>query len=252
MSIEEKIAIVTRLQLFATEVFTAVTKTLIIGMSEFDISEMIRSEFQKRGITEYWYNVPRNVLIGTERFKIGTTTSDYTIKGPSDKVFLEEGSALFIDVHPMDSATKVWGDWATTVVFHPRPGIDDDQVQFLKDFRETQRKGIATITTLNTGASVANYYSTIFKQKGVTLLDVRNNVGHSIHEGPKEQAQRVWLASENHAPLGEGIFTIEPGGSRMRKDGKGIVVARFEECIYIPKIGHATIIGNFKELPLSV
>ena len=58
----------------------------------------------------------------------------------------------------MDTKTKIWGDWSSTVVFHPRRGIDDEQVAFLKEFRGIQRNGIAHITSETTGAEVAIYY----------------------------------------------------------------------------------------------
>lgn len=236
MDISEKVKIVTHLQKVSKEVFEAVSNSLEVGMSEVDIAELAKVDFEKRGITEFWYDVPLNVLVGIERFRIGTTTADYSIKAPAKDVFLDVGSTVFIDLSPMDPDTKTWGDFASMIVFRPRGGTDEKQLEFLSEVRNIQLSGVSKITAETTGAEVANYYIEEFKKRGITLLDVRNNVGHSIHAGSKEKTERVWLDLENTKPFGEGIFTIEPGGAR------GNLVARFEECIYIPKEGSAKIL----------
>lgn len=236
MDIKAKVKLVSNLQKISREVFNSTIQRLQVGMSEFDIADLIRDEFAKRRVVEFWYSVPEVVLIGSERFKIGTTTTDYSIKSPSKKIVLQEGSPFYADLSPMDSSTKTWGDWNGMIVFNPRIGLDDEQVAFLNEVRGIQLAGISHITASSSGADVAKYYLEEFKKHGIELLDVRNNVGHSIHSGPKDKAERVWLDLENDSLLGEGIFTIEPGGAR------GDLVARFEECIYIPKQGPAKIL----------
>jgi len=190
MDLAKKTEIVNSLQITSREVYAKVLQLISLGMSELDISEMIRKEYGERGISEYWYDVPLNVLIGAERFKIGTTTTDYDLKNPKADVILEEDQPLFIDLAPIDSKTKVWGDWARTIIFHPKKE-DEEQVTFLKEFQDIHRQGISQITAKTTGAEIANYYLDIFKQKSITLLDVRSNVGHSIHEGQKAEAKRI-------------------------------------------------------------
>lgn len=248
MGIEEKIKVVEKLQATAFEVFKEVTSVLLAEKSEAAIADAVNEAYRRRGIVEHWYDVPHNVLIAVDRFKEGTTTTDYSIKNPSKDSILKDGSIVYIDMSPMDPKTKIWGDWSSTIVFHPRKGIDDEQVQFLDEFRAIQRSGIPHFTSQTTGAEICRYYTKAYKQRGITLLDVRSNVGHSIHDGPKDKANRIWLDVENNIPLGEGIFTIEPGGYKAKTDGKGDVIARFEDCIYIPKEGPPILLGN-KELP---
>lgn len=252
MDITERIKVVSKLQKTSADVFKAIPPSLRIGMTELEIAKLAKQEFDKRGIKEFWYNVAFVVLIGVERFQIGTTTLDYAIKSPSKDVYLEDGMPVHMDFSPMDPKTKIWGDWASTIVFHPRDGIDNEQVAFLDEMRNIQRSIIAQITYKTTGAEIASYYLNIFAEKGISLLDVRNNVGHSIHEGSKDSTQRVWLDQNNTKPLGEGIFTLEPGGIRQKKDGNGIVVGRFEECIYIPKLGNAILLGNKELVALTI
>ena len=238
MTIKERVAIVSNLQKISSDVFNETIKSLKLGISEVDIAKLLRKNFEKRGITKFWYTVPEVVLIGSERFKIGTTTTDYRIKSPSKDSFLQEGSTVYADLSPMDSVTKIWGDWNGMLVFQPRKRVDNEQVAFLEEVRNIQLNGISRITAQTTGADVASYYLEEYKRHSITLLDVRNNVGHSMHEGSKDRAKRIWLDLNNVNPLGEGIFTIEPGGAR------GDLVGRFEECIYIPKEGNAIVLST--------
>jgi hypothetical protein len=241
-----------RLQTTCADVFAAVTSNLQVGMSETDIAHQLDQEFKYQGIADHWYDVPFNVLIGTDRFVEGLTTSDYAIKNPSSQVRLGEGSPVYVDLSPIDPATRQWGDWSSTAVFQPRKGVDDEQIAFLQEMRDIHRQGIAQITSGTTGADVANYYLDAYKKLGVTLLDVRNNVGHSLHAVPKQEATRVWLDTDNQQPLGEGLFTVEPGGSRPKKAGIGIVIARFEVSIHIPESGSAVILGDRQLPPLTI
>jgi len=233
-----------RLQALCADVFDDVVGRLQAGMSEFGIAQQLNQAFATRDITEYWYDVPLMVSIGTDRFKEGTTTTDYAVKGPSKNVRLEAGVPLFIDMSPLDTPTRLWGDWASTIVFQPREQIDDEQVAFLQTIKQIHRAGIARITAQTTGADLAKFYLGQYKEQAITLLDVRNNTGHSIHAGPKSEAKRTWLDLTNTTPLGEGIFAIEPGGFRSKKGGSGIVVGRFEVCVYIPAAGNAHILGE--------
>lgn len=68
MDILTKIEIVSNLQKTSADVFNTVIQKLEVGLSEADIAELVRIEFKIRGIEEFWYNVPQNVLIGVERF----------------------------------------------------------------------------------------------------------------------------------------------------------------------------------------
>lgn len=249
MNLQEKIKIISNLQKISIDIFNAILSLLKIGMSEIDISSLIKIEFEKRGIAEYWYNVPIGVWIGIERFKVCNTTTDYNLKNPSKDSKLFTGAPVLIDLSPMDSETKLWGDWSSTFVFQPRK-IDDEQVKFLKTMRQIQRKGIERITTQTTGREIADYYLNEFKKNNIQLLDVRNNVGHSLHEGPKDQAKRIWLDQKNNLSLGSGFYAVEPGGI-TQINGKE-VVARFEDAIYIPKEGTAIILGNKELMPFAV
>ncbi len=248
MTNEEKVRVVGRLQDECADAFTAVMTSLQPGMSELGIADALRAHLTMHGITKHWYDVPFNVLVGVERFRIGTTTTDYGTKAPSAESRLAEGQAVFADFAPMDSKTGIWGDWASTCVFRPTESAGQEQLAFLEDMRALHYRGIALITAQTTGADVAQYFLDEYGRRGVTLLDVRNNVGHSMHAGPKREAKRIWLDLDNTKPLGPGVFTVEPGG--IGRDG--MVIARFEECILIPKTGQATIIGSSQPIPLSV
>ncbi len=242
MSWQEKAEIVGRLQSACTAVFESVVSNLQAGMSETHVAEMIRNSLRQYGINNYWYDVPIFVLFGANRFKTIATT-DYSLKSPTVNSVLTEGSPVYVDIHPMDTETGIWGDWNSMVVFQPRPGLDNEELSFLREMRQLQRNVMAQITAETTGAEVLQACAEAFQQTNTTLQDSRNNVGHSMHDGPKVKANRVWLDQENVAPLGEGIFAVEPGGIRTGKNGETLV-ARFEDCIYIPKTGHARVLGK--------
>lgn len=253
MEIIDRVNIVSNLQQISADVFKKATTSLQVGMSEVDIANLVKLEFRKKGIEEFWYDIPQNVLIGVERFKEGTTTTDYEIKKPSKDIFLKEDLPVFVDLSPVDPQTKQWGDWSSTVVFHPKQVRDNEQLTFLEELRQIHRQGITLITSKTTGSEVINHYLKEFNKRGITLLDVRNNVGHSIHAGSKNQAQRIWLDNNNKNQFGEGIYAIEVGGFRIGKKGKRkTVVGRFEECIYIPKEGSAILLGSNELISLKV
>src|SRR3989344_4764261 len=130
MEISERIKIVSELQKKSADVFKVVARSLQVGMSEADIAKLIRTEYEKRGVVDFWYDVPIIVLVGVQRF-IKAANSDYTTKSPSASYTLSEGDTLYVDLHPRDSRTELWGDWNTMAVFHPRKDIDDEQVNFL-------------------------------------------------------------------------------------------------------------------------
>lgn len=243
----EKAGIVAGLQETCAEAFTSVMSMLRSGMSETDIAVGLQAYLESRGIKQSWYDVPFMVLIGVERFRIGTTSTDYGEKGPSPSSYLSAGQFIHVDFSPMDPETGIWGDWSSTCVYEPTGENGREQIAFLTEMRQLQRRGIEHFTAQSTGADVAKYFLDQYAEHGVTILDVRNNVGHSIHSGPKIEANRTWLDLDNTKPLGPGIFTVEPGGI---SDGKNNV-ARFEDCIYVPVTGKASIIGNMKDVPLS-
>ena len=240
--------IVARLQDLCIITFVIVSRRLQPGMSEHDIADALRATMAEHGITEHWYDVPFIVLIGGDRFVEGTLTSDYAVKAPSSHVKLSQGDAVHIDFSPMDPSTGAWGDWSTTFVFDPATPHHRDQLDFLEEMRALHGQGIAQITARTTGAQVAQYFMDEFAQRGVELVDVRRNVGHSIHIGPKSRSDRIWLDLANNSPLGPGIFTVEPGGIHRARN----VVARFEKCILIPEQGPATILGKDRAVPLMV
>lgn len=247
MNDPDTIRITQHLQQIAVDVFVKTLGQLQIGMSELDIAHLLAEGLTYKGITGYWYDVPQNVLIGVERFKQGTTTSDYRTKSPSKSVQLENGLPVFIDVGPMDSISQQWGDWASTFIFHPNEA-QNQQVQLLADLRTVHRNGFSQITSATTGKAIFQYYKEAYGALGVELLDVRANVGHSIHLGEKKSAHRIWINENNSKPLGVGIFAIEPGGYCARLNAIG----RFEECIYIPESGAATMLNSLIDIPLKV
>lgn len=252
MEIAERVKVVSELQKQSVNVFKEVSQSLRVGMSEQDIAALIKAKYEKRGIIDFWYDVPIIVLIGVERF-LDAANADYTTKSPSASHVLNEGDMLYVDLHPRDSKTGLWGDWDTMAIFQPRKGIDDEQVAFLEEIREIHRDGIAKLTPNMTGADVVNYYLEEYKKRGINLIiGEKPDVGHTIHEGKKTDTKRLLLTAENTTPISGYVYAIEPGGARQKKSGARVVVGRFEESVYIPKDSPAIILGSQELLPMTI
>lgn len=252
MNITERIGVINNLQIISSDVVSSIFNLFKVGMNEYEITKLIRDAFAKRGVYDFWYDVPIIVLIGAERFLNGAN-ADYATKSPSQEYILQDGSTIYIDVHPQDASTSLWGDWNTMAVFHPRTGIDDEQVAFLEQMRQIHREGAEKLKPTMTGADVANYFVEAYQKNGITpFMATNSDVGHTIHEGLKVNAKRLMLNMENSSLIGGYIYAIEPAGFRQKKSGDGILVGRFEECIYIPKEGNAVLLGSQNLLPLVV
>lgn len=241
---------ITSLQKICVDVYLLVIHRICNGMSEMEIEGLVREEFRKRGIEDYWYDVPIFVLIGPERFKT-ISSKDYSLKTPNPSSILHNGDVVYFDFHPQDSKTGIWGDWNTMVVF--QPGEDDkEQVEFLGEMQILLRSGIKQLQPHMVGGQIFRFYADYFQKHNISLLDKRDTVGHSMHLSLKKDASIVYLNEENTTQIGGGIFTNEPGGWRKKKDGDGMVVGRFEECVYVPKNGNARILGYQDILPVTI
>ncbi len=252
MDIAERITVVNNLQKTSSDVVRSVFQSFKTGMSEYEIAEIIREEFAKKGVQGFWYDVPIIVLIGTERL-INGANADYATKSPSKEYVLKDGSTIYIDVHPEDAETSLWGDWNTMAIFHPRAEIDDEQVAFLEEMREIHREGIAKLKPTMTGADIMNWYFDLYQKRGITPLQGQKpDVGHTIHEGLKINAKRMLINAENTTLIGGHIYAIEPAGFRPKKSREGMVVGRFEECVYIPKDGNTILLGSKELVDLTI
>lgn len=249
--LSRKVKVVSNLQNTSKMVFKTVMSRLKSGMSEEDIASEFRTEFRKRNISDFWYSIPIIVLISVERFLTGAN-ANYDIKSPANDIKLKDGSLIYIDLHPMDQETKFWGDWNSMIIYRPREGVDDEQVIFLEEMRQIHRDGIAQITSKTTGKELIDFYTKTYESKGITpIWDKIKDIGHTLHEGPKDSVSRRFITADDIQTLGGNIIAVEPSGFR-RKNNHEVVVARFEECIYIPENGIAIILGNNELLPLIV
>lgn len=250
-SLQNQLEAADKLQKTCSEIYITVTSSLTTGMSENDISEMVGKEFLKRGIANFWYDVPIFVLIGEERF-FALKEQDYEVKRPKSSVQLIPGDVIYIDMHPQDSQ-MIWGDYNSMCVFKPQ-GEDEEKVTFLKLIYSIHQAGIKTITPSMTASKLFQWYENQYAKHGITLVDKRDTVGHQMTWGAKKDDQgnyRIsFLDKNNNEPLSGGIYAIEPGG--YRKQNGQLFVGRFEDCIYIPKQGKAVILGRKDPPPLLV
>ena len=139
------------------------------------------------------------------------------------------------------------------IVYSPKLEKDEEQVQFLEEMRQIHREGISKITNKTTGKELINYYIKSYEVKGITLiLDNIKDIGHTIHRGPKESVNRRFITANDLNTFANSIIAIEPSGFKKKKNSNETVVARFEECVYVPDSGKATLLGNNDLIPLIV
>jgi hypothetical protein len=104
-----------------------------------------------------------------------------------------------------------------------------------------------------TGAAIMQWYLDTYKKRGIIpLLAEKPDMGHTIHKGAKVDAKRLLITPENTSLLGGSLYAVEPAGYREKKSKDGIVVARFEECVSIPKVGASYRLGSKELVPLSL
>lgn len=254
MLISETARKVEVLQKLSRIIYLQTLHSLKMGMSEQDIASAIHSSFLSKGISSFWYDIPISVFISEKRF-LSMGDKDYRIKSPSTNALLKVGDVVHIDLDPMDSDGN-WGDFSATCVFKPKSANDSEKVKFLQFIRDIQKEGIKQLTSKTKAGEVAKWYLNKFREKNITLLDVRNTVGHSIHSGAKKypdgKDKRLFLEVSSGTPLGEGIYAIEPGGYSKNNLTHEVVVGRFEDCVYVPLKGKPIILGNQEDLPLFV
>jgi Metallopeptidase family M24 len=246
-ALQEVIAITTSMQRNCIETYLAVANTLESGMSEADIAERVRQELKNRGYSRYWYTISILVLIGPVRF-LQMADPDYSAKNPSKNVFLQEGDTFFIDMHPMHIPSGCWGNFGATGLY--RSVEDFEQITFLNEMQFIQMESIRGFKPEITARDVSVYFQGIFQERAIELVDVRFNIGHAMQRGPKRWTRKSFFLDENnYRPIGNRILGIEPGGKRNRRSGKGIVVARFEQCVYMPENSSPIILGHTGTIP---
>lgn len=242
-----------KLQVLSYKIYLNVIRRIIKGMSEVEIASIILNEFKNNGIDNFWYDIPIMVLIGENRFL--DMTGDYNLKSPKLNHLLKVGDTINVDFTPMDKES-FWGDFSATCVYHPKTEYDFKKVEFLKLIRKIQRDGIKIIASTDSGKDIATWYLEKFKENEITLVDVRNNFGHSMHQGSKKypdgREKRIFMDINNMNPISENILAIEPSGlSKISPENK-ILVGKFEDCVYIPIAGEPLLLIPDEELPYSI
>ena len=168
-------------------------------------------------------------------------SDDYELKSPSTEIILKKGNVFFIDITPQEKLDGRWGDFSATGLYKSQ---DDEQISFIQHMQTIHQIGISHIHADMKGSEVFDWFKERFDEEEMQLIDPRSNVGHSIGYGTKQSYDRFFLDSLHQTPMGRSLYAIEPGGV------KGNLVARFEDCIYVPPSGSAVILGRKELLPI--
>ncbi|HEY7417756.1 MAG TPA: M24 family metallopeptidase [Ktedonobacteraceae bacterium] len=223
--------------------YLSVASALQVGMSEKDIASALQHQMNDMGISDYWYDVPIITLIGRERFQ-SIAQQGYTVKAPQADIRLCEGQVFFVDLHPRHASGR-WGNFAATGWFG---APDSNQVSFLRLMQTVQEEGIRSLSCGMSGTDIYAWFRRKFDQHRIECIDVRGNFGHTMGAGSKYDYRRLFLDEHCEERLGGTILGIEPGG--MSRVSGEVVVARFEDCVYLSPDGPPIILGRDKPLPV--
>ncbi len=221
-----------------------------VGQSEIEIADLIKSALFKRGIEKYWYDIPIIVLVGKERF-LSSVNAHNDKKSPSPNIFLKERDTVYIDIHPQDPKTGIWGDWNTMFVFQPNNKKNNNQIDFLNLIRQILFDGIQSLKSSMRFCDIYDLFLDKYKENNIRPLWGGNpNIGHTLHKGDKLSSERLFISPDNKHIIGGEIFSLEPGGYQYIDDE--LVVGRFEECVFVPKDGKSIHLGNNSLFPLHL
>jgi hypothetical protein len=242
----EMVEVTADMQKKCVEAYLTVASELRPGISEVQIAKGMMGELEKRGISDFWYDNPVLVLVGEQRF-CEMANPSYEDKAPKHSSRLRSGDPFFIDMHPRHESGR-WGNFAATGILSPSMNRNGDVM--LRLMQGIQEWEMLRITGNTRASEVAGHFQDTFNELGISPLDVRGNFGHSMEQGLKSEANRVFLDSATIEKMGGRIFGIEPGGYQQVGGPHSIVVARFEDCVHVPVSGRAMVLGRTN--PVSI
>jgi Xaa-Pro aminopeptidase len=202
-------------------IVVSVTDDLLLkikpGMSEKDVADLYRNMLQGVGLHNHWY--PILIYAGEWTGKSITRR----VHLPSKEVVIQNPDIVFLDSTPIDKT--VWGNWCRTFTvgsnefFQKLCNDCDEIVDQTYDYSKKNARFIGDIF---------DYCMDLIKNKGLTLLDSMNDVGHSIFQVPDGQRveetpieDRLFIDKKSRKVKLRGIISIEPQIGRVNpKDGK--------------------------------
>jgi Xaa-Pro aminopeptidase len=205
------------LQKLTVDVTQALVAEIAPGQTEKQIADRYYQLLAERGFTEHWY--PILVYAGA---MTGQPISR-RIHLPSSDVVVQPHDIVFVDSTPMQDT--IWTNWCATLVV----GQDDFFTKIISDTKEiVVRTAEYGRTQAQTVGDLYAFGTQLIAEKGLTMLDPYQDIGHSIFQVPAGQtvdktpmADRLLLNQEFvDRPL-SGIISIEPQLGRVNPgDGK--------------------------------
>lgn len=187
------------------------------GMTEIEIADKYYKMLESVGLNDHWY--PILIYAGDWTGKPITRR----VHLPSKDAVVKKEDIVFIDSTPIDKT--IWGNWCRTITIGNNPffkKLCDDCNEIVNktyDYAESNAKTIGDIF---------DFCMNLIKKYGLTPLDIRDDIGHSIFQVPEGQSvdktplsDRVFLSEKYRKTKLKGIISIEPQVGRINpKDGK--------------------------------
>ena len=199
------------------EITRLVAQEIKPGMSELDIANLYTQRLAKVGLKDHWYPilVYAGELTGkpiSRRFHL-----------PSADVIIKENDIVMLDSTPIDKT--VWSNWAETFVIGKNSFFKSLVADTKQIVDETYNFAISQAKNIG---DIFDYCNSRIKYYGMTSLDSRSDVGHSIFQVPEGQTvdktpvtDRLFISEEYRDSPIIGIVSIEPQLGRINpEDGK--------------------------------
>ncbi|MFH0791666.1 MAG: M24 family metallopeptidase [bacterium] len=213
------------------EIIVAVTSELIAwiepGMNEKYIAERYGMILASNGLSKHWY--PILVYAGKNTGK----PISRRFHLPTSEDIIKKTDIVFVDCTPIDGT--VWGNWSDTIII----GSNKFYESLVADTKEIVKDTmIYAKTKAKTVGDVYDYCINLVNIKGMTSLDLRNDIGHSIFQVPIDSTvedtpmgDRIFISKEYQNKELSGILSIEPQLGRINPEDGLMYGAKTQEVI---------------------
>lgn len=193
-------------------------KRLVVeGITEIELSEQIDRIAAEHGSSGMWSPT-------TSRVGLGTLIAHPEF--PMQDRAAVTGDTCIIDVA---CAVEGWcGDYCETVLV----GKGEPAATLISECQHVAELLRAKIRPGMPASELFRFAADLLQQRNLKLLDLLNNVGHSIGE---DFATDGFIDADNHTPM-YGGWTIEPHVGRSARG------AKFEDIIWLDRDGSVTVV----------
>jgi hypothetical protein len=219
-------------QKIAVDVTERIALSLRPGFTELEIADRLQTALQGHSITEQWY--PTLVCVGPNTGK----PLSRRFHLPSAETKVRENDIIIVDSTPLKNT--VWGNWGQTVSIGCDSFFHNLSLECSEIAEETLAFGAQSAKNVG---ELFDFCMELISERGLILLDPRNDVGHSIfpvrvgqrvEDTPLEE--RLFISKEYASYPISGIISIEPQVGRVHPQDGMMYGAKQQRILIKPPI----------------